>query len=240
MTGFQRLRKLRHPAYALAAGFLAALGFPPVANLIPLIASTTILILMLRRNENLGRPLRCDAALGLTFGLGFFGTLLWWLNVISGEAYVAVVAAESLFVAAAFVCMRLVIRFRFWPLWTAVVWVAIEYVRSIVPFGGLPWGRWAYATVDTPFEAYARIAGLPATSGVVFLTGSLVALALSTNLRSAWKPAILVAALALAGLALPTGVAGAGATKRVALVPGKRASPLRAMACWRNPGQTPC
>jgi apolipoprotein N-acyltransferase len=202
-----------------SAGILAALGFPPVANIVPLLVSVVIVILVLRRNSRTGRLLRLDAALGLTYGFAFFGTLLWWMNIIGHEAYVVVVAAESLFFSAAFVCLRLVLRFRLWPWWTSLVWVAFEYLRGTVPFGGLPWGRLAYATVDTPFESYARLVGLPLTSGVVFFAGALVAMSLR-NPRRAWHPAAALAVLVGAGIALPTGVADGGVEKRVALVQG--------------------
>lgn len=203
----------------LVAGILAALGFPPVANIVPLLVSITTVVLVLRRSDRAGRTLRFDAALGLTYGLAFFGTLLWWLNVIGHEAYAVVVAAESLFLAATFICLRLVLRLRLWPWWASLVWITFEFVRGAVPFGGLPWGRLAYATVDTPFESYARLAGLPLTSGVVFLTSALTAMMLTTPAR-AWRPAAAIVALTVVGIALPTGVADGGATKRVVLVQG--------------------
>ena len=41
-------------------------------------------------------------------------------------------------------------RRRGWPVWTAALWVAVEVWRSGWPFGGMPWGRLAFATADTP------------------------------------------------------------------------------------------
>lgn len=206
-------------AVMILAGILAAFGFPPVANIAPLLASIAMMMLVLLKSDRVGRPLRFDALLGLIFGLAFFGTLLWWLNIIGHAAYVAVIVAESLFLATAFVCLRLVLRFRLWPWWTSLVWVTFEYVRSAVPFGGLPWGRLAYSTVGTPFESYVRLAGLPLTSGLVFMMGTLFA-SMWAAPRRAWRPAAALAALTIAGVVLPTGVVDGGATKQVALVQG--------------------
>lgn len=99
-------------------------------------------VLTLRRSERLGRPLRYDAFLGVIFGLAFFSTLLWWLNVIGHEAYAAVVAVESVFLAVTFTCVRLVLRYRLWPAWASLGWLTVEDLRSAAPFGGLPWGAW--------------------------------------------------------------------------------------------------
>ena len=85
-------------------------------------------------------------------------------------------------------------RRRLWPLWVAAAWVTMEVVRSSWPFSGMPWGRLAFATVDTPVAAALAYVG---SVGVSFL------LAL---LGCRWPPLVpaggrRVAAVALLGVA---------------------------------------
>ena len=51
-------------------------------------------------------------------------------------------------------------RLPAWPVWVAVAWSGMEVLRSTWPFSGMPWGRLAFAVVDTPvapaLDAMAR------------------------------------------------------------------------------------
>lgn len=109
-------------------------------------------------------------------------------------------------------------RLRCWPLWAAGAWIGIELLRSSVPFSGFPWGRLAYTADDTPFESYARLLGFPGLGAVMFLAAA--AIASAVHRRRVILPAGAVAALVILGLLLPTGIAGAGETRTVALVQG--------------------
>ena len=66
-------------------------------------------------------------------------------------------------------------RLRGWPVWTAALWVAVEVWRSSYPFGGMPWGRLAYATADTPFSSALPYVGATGVSLLVALLGTTLA-----------------------------------------------------------------
>jgi len=164
---------------------------------------------------------RFVAAVGAGFGLGFMIPLVWWMNAVSSGAYVGLVLAQLGFFALLAVCLRLVMRLSFWPLWGAAIWVGIEYFRSSFPFSGFPWGRLAHTGVDTPFAAYARLIGMPGTSAVMFLAAAAIAYA-AHDRKPKHVAVALVSVLALLGLgaALPTGIAGKEGTRQVTLVQG--------------------
>jgi apolipoprotein N-acyltransferase len=55
--------------------------------------------------------------------------------------------------------------------WAAFVWVAGEYLRSLFPFGGFPWGRIAFTQPDGVFLPLASVAGTPLIGLAVTMTG---------------------------------------------------------------------
>ena len=57
----------------------------------------------------------------------------------------------------------------------AAAWVAMEVVRSSWPFSGMPWGRLAFATVDTPVAAALAYVGSVGVSFLLALLGCLLA-----------------------------------------------------------------
>ena len=76
------------------------------------------------------------------FGLGFLLPLLRWTGIYVGPVpWLALSAAEAVFIGAAGAGMAVVSRLRGAPLWAAAVWVGAEALRARVPFGGFPWGR---------------------------------------------------------------------------------------------------
>ncbi|MCP6071671.1 hypothetical protein NL367_28935, partial [Klebsiella pneumoniae] len=64
---------------------------------------------------------------------------------------------------------------RWWPLWAAAAWVALEMLRSTWPFSGMPWGRLAFATVDTPVARLLPWIGMVGVSLVLALAAALLA-----------------------------------------------------------------
>ena len=49
--------------------------------------------------------------------------------------------------------LRLVAPLPAWPLWSSAVWLLVEELRSVLPWGGFPWGRLAFAAIGDTSEA---------------------------------------------------------------------------------------
>lgn len=113
---------------------------------------------------------------GLLFGVGFFFSLQWWMRAVGTDAWIGLSALEAAFFAPLGSAFALLIsRSRAWPLWTAVVWVAIETVRSSWPFSGMPWGRLSYAVADTVWAQGLPWFGFTGVSLVLAATGTTLA-----------------------------------------------------------------
>jgi apolipoprotein N-acyltransferase len=104
----------------------------------------------------------------------------------------------------------------------AHVEVAMEYLRSVVPFHGFPWGRLAFGAADTPLAAYARWLGVPTLSGLIFGLACLLVLAWTRRAHVVDAVAALAGAMTMVvgGLLLPIGLASASGTVTVAAIQG--------------------
>ncbi|MDT3400844.1 apolipoprotein N-acyltransferase, partial [Streptomyces sp. B1866] len=170
-------REGRRTAAAAASGVALGLAFPPY-GLWPLSVAAVASFGLLAR----GRTGRQGAWLGFAFGLPFFVVLLKWLHVVGWDLVVGLSVLEAAFFAplgaGLAVTSRLPGRLRApWPLWAACLWVAQEWARARVPFGGFPWGRLAFGTTGTPFMRLAALGGAPLVTFAVALTGALLAAA---------------------------------------------------------------
>jgi apolipoprotein N-acyltransferase len=204
---------------AALCGAVCSLAFDPVALPYAMVVGVAGLIWVARQLADARR--RAVLAVGAVFGLAFMGPLIWWMNAVSEGAYVALVLAETVFFAVIMLALRAACRLPHWPLWGAAVWVLGETARSSFPFSGFPWGRLVHTSLDTPFEAYTRLIGMPATSAVLFVVAAMLVVAVtSRDWRGRLVPAGVVLALAVIGVLLPTGVAGQAGDRRIALVQG--------------------
>ncbi|WP_326600169.1 apolipoprotein N-acyltransferase [Streptomyces sp. NBC_01803] len=170
-------RHWRSGLAAAVAGLALVAAFPPY-DIWPLSLVSVAALSALTR----GRTARQGAWLGFALGLPFFIGLLKWLSVIGWDAVVGLSLAEALFFVPLGAGLAVTSRLRGWPLWAACLWVAQEWARDRVPFGGFPWGRLAFANTDTPFTPLAALGGAPLVTFAVALTGALLAWA---ALRSA-------------------------------------------------------
>ncbi|OUC85419.1 apolipoprotein N-acyltransferase [Streptosporangium minutum] len=182
---------------AVAGGLLLFLSFPPLGLwfLAPLGLALTVL------SVHGSRPRRA-LWLGLLTGLAFLLPALHWVSPIGTDAWLGLVALESLFYAAWAAGTALTARLPLWPLWSAALWVAMEWARGQFPFGGFPWARVAFSQGESVFTPYAALGGAPLVTFAVALCGGLAAL-LVLRLAAAprWDRAV---ALPLAGvLAVP-------------------------------------
>ncbi|MFI9310454.1 apolipoprotein N-acyltransferase [Streptomyces triculaminicus] len=229
-----RLVRREAPRTALAAvgGLGLAAAFPPY-GLWPLSVAAVAALALLTR----GRTARQGAWTGFAFALPFFFVLLRWLHVVGYDAVVGLSIAEALFVAALGAGLAVTSRLPAWPLWGACLWIAQEWARDRVPFGGFPWGRLAFANTGSPFTPLAALGGAPLVTFGVALAGGLLAYALSAahRLRAggprtvrAALPAVEAVALAVAvtlvGYAVPVPTK-ADDTADIAIVQGNVQNP---------------
>ncbi|MBN3929554.1 apolipoprotein N-acyltransferase [Streptomyces verrucosisporus] len=171
LAGWARREAWRTAAAAVSGVALAA-AFPPY-DVWPLsVAAVAVLALLTR-----GRTARQGAWLGLAMGLPFFLVLLKWLHVIGWDAVFGLSLVESLFFVPMGAGLAATSRLPLWPLWGACLWVAEEWARDRIPFGGFPWGRLAFAVTDSPFLPLAALGGAPLVTFAVALTGGLLAAA---------------------------------------------------------------
>ncbi|MEV6371068.1 apolipoprotein N-acyltransferase [Micromonospora musae] len=217
---------------AVAAGLALLAAFPPY-GVWPL-APVGVALLAAAAHR---RRLRAGAGLGFLTGVAFFAPLLAWTNLHTGAlpwvllsllqaGYLALLGVATAWVS------PLVDRARWcWAPLTGLLWVGQEALRDRTPFGGFPWGRLAFSQGDSPLLRVAALGGAPLVTFAVAVAGGLLLTAgwrrwSVGGLRRArwWLPvggltagAVLLCA---AGLLVPVGRAGGGATVTVAIVQG--------------------
>lgn len=162
-----RKRRFLRPPAAVIAGVLLYLSFPPRPLWWLVLPGFALLGWVLHR-----RLLRAGFGLGLLAGLGFMLPLLHWTGEEVGPVpWLALSAAEALFIAVGCIGIAAVSRLAWWPVWAAAVWVLDEAVRARVPFGGFPWGKIAFGQADGVFLPLAALGGTPLLSFAVVLCG---------------------------------------------------------------------
>ncbi len=217
-----RLLLLLRVALAGSAGLAAAAAFEPLAwafLLVPAVAALTVVVH--------GVSTRASFWLGGLFGLAFMAALLPWIQVIGVDAWIGLSVLEAAFYGLLGVGLRRVSTLPWWPVWSAACWVAVELLRSVVPWGGFPWGRLAFATIDTPLAPALAVVGPAGATFLVALLGCTLGwLVLGGHRRRVAASSVVVAVVAVAAtpVLLAAGVpepGGArGDTVRVAAVQG--------------------
>jgi apolipoprotein N-acyltransferase len=221
------LTGLRNLLLAAVAGVGLNLAFPDTGWWYLALASVAVLWWTLERATAWG-----GFALGWVYGTAFMLPHLWWANVAVGLVpWIALSAAEGLawaLVGAAWAHVRRsgmldTHRWALAPVF-ALLWVASEQLRSMLPFGGFPWGRLGYAMIDTPVARLAWAGGVPLVSLVTVLAGALVGLAWEAARTRRAVTATIAPVLALgllaAGYVVPLDGQAQAGTLRVAAIQG--------------------
>ena len=169
--------QLPRMAVAIAGGLLLCLSFPPFGWWYAAILAFALLAWVLTREST---KLVGGFGYGLLFGLAFYIPLLPWTGELVGMVpWLALSVVEAVFPGLFGVLAVAVRRLPGWPLWFAALWVAQEWAKSTVPFGGFPWGVVGFSQTSGPLLPIAHIGGAPLLSFAVVLTGfSLAAIAL--------------------------------------------------------------
>lgn len=159
--------RLVRPAAAVISGVLLYLSFPPRPLWWLVLPGFALLGWVLHE-----RRLRAAFGLGLLAGLGFMLPLLHWTGEEVGPVpWLALAAAEALFIAVGCIGIAAVSRLACWPVWAAAVWILDEGIRARAPFGGFPWGKIAFGQADSVFLPLAAVGGTPLLSFAVVLCG---------------------------------------------------------------------
>ncbi|WP_084101943.1 apolipoprotein N-acyltransferase [Demequina sp. NBRC 110051] len=167
------------------------------------------------------------------FAISFLLPHLTWADASVGLVpWLALSIAEGAFIAlfgAGWAAVRrsplMEGRATWWsPLAFGLIWVGMEQLRSMIPFGGFPWGRIAFSQVDAPIARIAWLGGLPLTTLAVATVGACLGLAieamLTRRLVLAGVAPIAGAALFAAGLFVPIDTQATDGTLRVGAVQG--------------------
>ncbi|HET6357000.1 apolipoprotein N-acyltransferase [Streptomyces sp.] len=166
-AGHPLLRRSVRPGAAALSGVMLFLSFPPRPLWWLALPAFALLGWTLY-----GRRLRPAFGLGYLTGLGFLLPLLVWTGEEVGALpWVALTAAEAVFVALACMGIAAVSRLPLWPVWAAGVWIVGEAARARMPFGGFPWGKIAFGQADSVFLPLAAVGGTPLLSFAVVLCG---------------------------------------------------------------------
>lgn len=106
------------------------------------------------------------------FGLAFYLPLLPWVGLLVGPIpWIALGTVCALFPALFGLCAVTVRRLPGWPIWFALIWAAQEWLKSILPFGGFPWGSVAFGQTHGPFLPLVQLGGVALLSMAIMLVG---------------------------------------------------------------------
>ena len=166
------------------------------------------------------------AAASAAFGLTFFGLLLSWIRLFGTEAYVGLIVAETAFVVVILALGQRAMR-RVPARWSAFVFpiafVAGEYLRGRLLFGGFGWGGLGYTQHgNLPLLRLAAYTGVWGVS-LVLASTAVLAERFLTHARRDPRRALACLAGAAALVALPALLpvpSPQGAAAAVAVVQG--------------------
>jgi apolipoprotein N-acyltransferase len=156
------------PLLALGAGALLAGAYQPMD--VPALSIPAVAVFSAVAWSSTWRG---GAVVGAAFGLGFLGPLLWWLWAsISPGAWLALVVVQAGWFAVLGGLIAIPRSLPAMTWWTAVLWTAVEVMRSAWPLGGLPWGRLGFSALDTVWQGWLQWGGVSITTFVLALVGA--------------------------------------------------------------------
>ncbi|HEX6261391.1 MAG TPA: apolipoprotein N-acyltransferase [Actinomycetota bacterium] len=188
------------PAAALS-GLLLWMGFAPVdLDAIGFVALVPILWAVR------GAGGRRGALLGLVFGLTYFGILMSWLLPLTILGWSVLALGSAGWMALLFAAGAAVWRDDR-PIVSALafgaVWVSVEWMRGVLPFGGFTWGGLGVTQHDNPL--LLPLASVAGSWGISFVLAAVNALVLEAleRVRAGWGRPVRLLGIAVALALLP-------------------------------------
>lgn len=228
-----RIPQYRSELAALCSGGLLTLAFAPYA--LPYLAPVALIALYLAWQRQ--TPLSAAAA-GYCFGLGLFGSGIWWVYIsihdFGGADPASAIALTALLAAAwaAFPALAAwLIAITPWPgAWSraagaALLWVAVEYFRGNYVLNGFPWLQIAYSQTGTPLAGFAALGGAYAVGFLLAFSAFTAAEMMQKTVP--WR----------SGLALLLALWGAGAGLRTVAWTEPAGAPIAVTLVQGNIGQ---
>ncbi|BBZ52302.1 apolipoprotein N-acyltransferase [Mycobacterium heidelbergense] len=178
------LPRLPRLVLAIVGGLLLFASFPSLNWWWAAVAAAALLAWVLTR------PATTPAGglgYGFLFGLAFYLPLLPWVsNLVGAMPWLVLAATCALFPGLFGLCAVIVRRLPGWPIWFAFVWAAQEWLKSIFPFGGFPWGSVAFGQTQGPFLPLVQLGGVALLSTAIMLVGFSAA-AIELEIVTWWK-----------------------------------------------------
>ena len=177
--------RLMRMTAAIGAGVLVCTSFPPFGWWFLVFVAFALLAWVFTHESTTAVG---GFGYGLLFGLAFYVPLLPWISSFVGAVpWLALSLMEALFPAIFGLLAVVVRRLPGWPVWFAAAWMLTEWLKSVVPFGGFPWGVIGFSQTDGPLLALAHWGGAPFVSFAVVLVGFCLAAIVLEAVRR-WSP----------------------------------------------------
>jgi apolipoprotein N-acyltransferase len=211
-------------AGALISAVLMWLSFPPVNLGFFVFLAPAPLLWALRRVTT-----RREATLvGLTYGVAFFGGMLWWIYMLGAVAWFPLVGVMALYMVAYSLLLYVVRQWSAFLWWAVAVggWALFEFTRSRWPLGGFPWGAVGFPIGTIPGARGAAQWIGPTGWGVLVIAfaAGLVLLAEEEPDRRPLEAVVAIGVI-LSALGLVLSPQADGQAVRVALIQGNSPCP---------------
>ncbi len=221
---------------ALLVTAFAPLNFWPVALFVP----AGLLHLLQKMNA------KQAAISGFCFGLGLFGTGVWWvfisLNYYGQAPWLFAGLATALLVVylAVYSALFSFLLVRYFPTHDIVklvivapaLWILLEWLRSII-FTGFPWLSIGYSQTSSPLFHFAPVGGLFLVGYFNWLISGLIAVAINRSFNYRYYVAVAVGITMILGTGMSlqyyTWTRSLGEPINVALIQGN----MDALNRWR-------
>ncbi|MEB3048467.1 apolipoprotein N-acyltransferase [Mycolicibacter sp. MYC123] len=200
-------------AATVVAGMLLRASFPPLNWWWAAILAIGLLSWVLRHPVT---TIAGGFGYGLLCGLAFYLPLLPWVGGLVGPLPWLMLTLMCALFPAVFGAAAVVVRdLAGWPVWFALLWTALEWAKSVLPFGGFPWGVIGYGQTEGPLLPLVALGGVPLLSTAVALAGCAGAALISEIVRwlrddsqhaesAAPPPAVLLPGLCICAILLAT------------------------------------
>lgn len=211
---------------AILGALISVLAFPPFGPGWLVVIGVALFLAALRLAASASQGL----ALGVGYGLAFFGGLLWWFSELELLALI-LIPVQALYVTA-FAWWLTRQNHRAPTAWVTLAvggWAVMELFRYHLPVGGFEWGAAGYALSDSVFTRLpASIVGTTGLTILVLLIAAVLASAIARRFeyRLMWSAVIVNAVLVATAISFIGGPTFEEGLAEVAIVQGSTPCPF--------------